>query len=82
MSGQAVFLYHNMATFQLYWWMKTSDAPTFIISGTNRHPSRTTDVLYTKLAGYIGLSGLDTNNDPFTNNDPLAWGYLFSTRTT
>ena len=33
-----------MATFQLYWWRKTSGAPLCIISGMSRHLSRTTDV--------------------------------------
>jgi hypothetical protein len=34
----------HVATFQLYWWKKTSGAPPCIISGTNGHLSRTTDV--------------------------------------
>ena len=33
-----------MATFQRYWWRKTSDAPQCIISGTSEHLSRTTGV--------------------------------------
>jgi hypothetical protein len=32
------------ATFQLYWWRKTSGALPCIISGPNGHSSRTTDV--------------------------------------
>jgi hypothetical protein len=34
----------HMATFQLYWWRKTSGALPCINSGTNGHMSRTTDV--------------------------------------
>jgi hypothetical protein len=34
----------HLATFQLIWWSKTSGALRCIISGTNRHLSRTTDV--------------------------------------
>jgi hypothetical protein len=34
----------HMATFQLYWWRKTSGTPLYIISGTNRHLSRTTNI--------------------------------------
>jgi hypothetical protein len=33
-----------MATFQLFWWRKTSGALPCIISGTNGHLTRTTDV--------------------------------------
>ena len=33
-----------IATINLYWWRKISGAPLCIISGTSRHPSRTTDV--------------------------------------
>jgi hypothetical protein len=33
-----------MATLWLYWWRKTSDAPLSIISATNWHWSRTTDI--------------------------------------
>jgi hypothetical protein len=32
-----------MVRFQLYWWRKTSGALPCIISGTNRHLSRTTN---------------------------------------
>ena len=34
-----------MVTFQLYWWKKTSGAPSCIISGKRWHPSRTTNIL-------------------------------------
>jgi hypothetical protein len=37
--------YRSYQTFQLYWWRKTSGALPCIISNTNGHPSRTTDVL-------------------------------------
>jgi hypothetical protein len=33
----------HIATFQLYWWRKTSGALPCIISGTDGHLSRTTD---------------------------------------
>jgi hypothetical protein len=36
--------------FQFYWWTKTPGAPLCIISGTKcGHPSRTTDIQYTRL---------------------------------
>ena len=34
-----------MATFQLYWWKKTSSFPSCIISDRSRHLSRTTNIL-------------------------------------
>jgi hypothetical protein len=40
----------HMATFQFYWWRKTSGGLLYIISGRNRHLSKTTDVL---LASWI-----------------------------
>jgi hypothetical protein len=41
-----------MVTFQLYWWMKTSGAPLYIISGTNGHLSRTTDIPLTSWTAF------------------------------
>jgi hypothetical protein len=35
----------HLATFQLYWWRKTSGALPCVISGTNEHLSRTNDLL-------------------------------------
>ena len=34
-----------VATFQLYWWKKTSGTSQYIFSGTSRHLSRTTNIL-------------------------------------
>ena len=38
------FFVDYTATFQLYWWRKTSGAPPCIIPGMSGHLSRTTDV--------------------------------------
>jgi hypothetical protein len=60
----------HMTTFQLYWWRKTSGALPCIISGTNGHLSRTTDVL---LASWIASSH-ERIQSPCLDSNPRRWG--------
>jgi hypothetical protein len=60
----------HMATLQLYWWRKTSDALPCIISGTNGHLSRTTDVPW---ASWISSSHKRVQS-PCRDSNQQMWG--------
>jgi hypothetical protein len=60
----------HIATFQLYWCRKISGALPCIISGTNGHLSRTTDV---PLASWIASSH-ERIQSPCRNSNPQPWG--------
>jgi hypothetical protein len=60
----------HMATFQLYWWRKTSGTLPCIILGTNGQLSRTTNVPY---ASWIASSH-ERIQSPCRDSNPQRWG--------
>jgi hypothetical protein len=60
----------HKAIFQLHWRRKTSGTHSCIISGTNRHLSRTTDIPY---ASWIAFSH-EKIQSPWQDLNPLEWG--------
>jgi hypothetical protein len=60
----------HIATFQLYWWRRTSGALLCIISGTNGHLSRTTDVPQASWKA----SSHERIQSPCRDSNPQRWG--------